>query len=79
MKNPRVALLLDLEANLITKFFYGVEQNGICGAGMVIYLHPNHKFQLRMGVGLGTSTKAELVALWGLLWFSKQKKCSFFG
>ena len=59
------------EDNQPIHLFYGVEQHGICGAGMVIYLRWNHMFKLWMGVGSGTNTREKLLALWGSLWFSK--------
>lgn len=62
------------DRSLVTGYFNGVEQKGECGARVVIKLNMNHCFRLRMAVGLGTNTKTDLVALWGLLWFALQKK-----
>ena len=36
-------------------------------------VYDSHSFKLRMGVGSGTNTFSELLALWGLLWFAKKK------
>ena len=38
----------------------------------------SHIFNPRMGVGSGTNTFAELLALWGILWFAKKKILSRF-
>lgn len=46
---------------------------GKCGAGMTLYLNDNHYFHLKLGVGVGTNTRVELIALWGFLSFSKSK------
>ena len=51
----------------MTGFFDGTEQNGCCGARMVIKLKQNHLYNLRMVVGIGSNTNVELVAMWGLL------------
>ena len=53
-------------------FFDGAQQDGLCGAGMVIRIRNNLSYRLWMGVGKGTNTKAELLALWGLLYFAKK-------
>ena len=59
---------------LVTGYFDGVEQKGLCGFGMVIKVNINHCFNLRMVVGFGTNTKAKLVALCGILYFSHYKQ-----
>lgn len=43
---------------------------------MVIYLVDSHHFYLQMGVGVGTNTIDELLALWGLHYFAKMKGLS---
>ena len=63
-----------LESDTIYGFFDGAEQDGNCGTGMILRIYDSHSFKLRMGVGSGTNTFSELLALWGLLWFAKQKK-----
>jgi len=40
---------------------------------MVLYLSPNHFFLLKLGVGLGSNTQAELMALYALLYFGRDK------
>ena len=62
-----------LDGFLVTGFFDGAKQKDCCGVGMVIKLQLNHKVLLGMVVGKGTNTKAELLALWGLLWFAQLK------
>ena len=52
-------------------FFDGAQQNGNCGAGMVLYLRKDHFVCLSMRLGSGTNTFAELLDHWVLLWFTK--------
>ena len=63
-----------LESDTIYGFFDGVEQVGNCGTGMILHIDDSHSFKLRMGVGSGTNTFAEPLALWWLLWFAKKKE-----
>ena len=65
-----------LHINLVTGFFYGAKQKAICGVGMVIKFHLKHKYLLGVGVGKGRNTKAGLLALCDLLWFSQKKNIS---
>ena len=53
--------------------FDGVELHGACGAGMVIKLAANYSVHLSMSVGKGTNNRAVLLALWGLIYFSKHR------
>ena len=66
-----------LESDTIYGFFDGAEQDGNFGTGMILRIYDSHSFKLRMGVGSGTNTFSELLALWGLLWFAKKKFSSF--
>lgn len=59
---------MDLDG--VIGFFDGAQQNGICGAGMVIRIRNSSSYRLKLGVGCGSNTKVELVALWGLLYFA---------
>ena len=43
---------------------------------MVIRLSQSLYYILKFSIGLGTNTKAELLALWGLLFFAKEKEIS---
>lgn len=52
-------------------FFDEAAQQGIYGAGMIIKLSSTHTFHLCMGVGQGSNTRSELLALWGLLRFAE--------
>ena len=54
-------------------YFAGVELHGSCGAGMVIQLEVNHSYLLCMNADKGTNTRAELLALWGLLFFARNR------
>ena len=62
-----------LESDTIYGFFDGAEQDGNCGTSMILSIDDSHSFKLRMGVGSGTNTFSELLALWGILWFAKKK------
>ena len=55
-------------------FFDGATKDGFCGVGMVIRMENSLSYKLRMDAGRGTNTKSELLVLWGLLYFSFQKK-----
>lgn len=45
-------------------FFDGATAEGKCGIGGVIYLNYDHFYTICMHGGVGTNTKAELLALW---------------
>lgn len=51
-------------------FFDVASQSRDCGAGMVLRIVVDHHFHLNMRAGRGSNTRAELVALWGLLHFA---------
>ena len=68
LRIPRYPVVLTSE---LVGFFDGVEQNGLCGVGMVIQMECNNAFWICMNVGMGSNTRAELLALWGLLYFAK--------
>ena len=46
-------------------------KNGNCRVGMVLRLKQSPVINLWMGVGDGTHTFVELLALWDLSWFAK--------
>ena len=50
-------------------YFDGAQNNGLCGAGMVLKLDEFWVFNLWMGACTGTNIRAYLLALWSLLWF----------
>lgn len=52
-------------------YFDGAAHGGFCGAGMMIRIQPDITYILGLGIGRGTNTRAELLALWGLLRFAK--------
>lgn len=70
-RQSRFAPFPSLILGAMVGFFDGTKQKRCCGAGMVILLDTHHYFRLRMGVGRGTNSRAELLALWGLLFFVK--------
>ena len=51
-------------------YFDEAAKDGMCGAGMLLCLENSSTFKLRMDAGRGCNTKAELLALWGLLYFA---------
>ena len=59
---------------MLKQNFDGAPQDGVCGIGMVLFIKQDHFINLWMRTGLGINTKAQLIALWGLLWFSR-KRC----
>ena len=48
-------------------FFDGATVDNISGSGFVIYLNEQHYFCFSIGSGLGTNTRAELLASWAVL------------
>lgn len=52
-------------------YFDGAAQGGLCGAGMVLKLIADHEYHRMFLAGVGTNTRAELLALWGLLSFAR--------
>ena len=66
-----------MEYDTIYGFFDGAEQAGNCGTGMTLRIDDSHSFKLRMGLGSGTNTFAELLALWGFYGSQKKKFSSF--
>jgi len=54
--------------------FDGPTQVGLCGCGEVLKLDRNSKYNLSWHGSSGTNTRAKIIALWGLLMFSKEKQ-----
>ena len=52
-------------------FFDGAAANGIGGAGFCLSLNESHSFEFALGAGSCTNTKAELIALWALLYITQ--------
>lgn len=46
------------------------------GGGYVLFLSSNHNFHAKMGFGLGTNNKDELLGWKNLLVFAKEKGCT---
>jgi len=63
METPRELSLLP------RAFFDGAEDNGICGCGVHIITNENYHFLIHWNGGKGSNSKAEAVALAGLLSF----------
>jgi hypothetical protein len=62
--------------DIATRFFDGSSsQNGVvCACGVVLKLLNGNVFLLGLNVGSGTNSKAELLGLWVLLFFSRVQK-----
>ena len=72
-KNPnRVRSLVLPHLDYLTPlgYFDGAEKDSVCGTGMVLKIKRDHIINMRMGVGLGTNTKAKLLTLCKILWSS---------
>lgn len=52
-------------------YFDGASQDHKCGCRFIIYIHPELSYHVHWGAGFGINTKAEVMALWGLLWSTK--------
>ena len=50
-----------------TVFFYGAATKMLGGAEAVLFINKDHYFNIRLGCGSCKNTRAELLALWGLL------------
>ena len=53
-------------------FVYGVKQEGVCGVGMLLKINSKFEFKCYMRAGRGTNSRAELLALWGILFIAKK-------
>ena len=51
-------------------FFDGVAQRNTCGCEFWIAISNELEYRIHWNAGSGTNTKAEAMALWGLLWFT---------
>jgi ribonuclease HI len=62
--------------DLAVGFFDGAsqERGEICGAGAVLKCPVLGTFRIKMNCGSGSNTKAELLALWCILYFAHFKK-----
>lgn len=59
----------DLDKSIPPGYFDGTSQGhpAWCGAGAVLLISANHLYNIRYAPGRGSNTKAELSALWALL------------
>lgn len=51
-------------------FFDGDAQGNTCACGFLIVINADLTYRMLWNCGVGSNTKAEAVALWGLLWFN---------
>lgn len=73
VKKLKFPVMPHLKENIVVAFFDGVGTNGLCGAGLLLKIKDFHCIRLWMKIGRGTNTQAELISLWGLLWFGKKR------
>ena len=73
-REPNMRTIIALaEQHGTVGYFDGAEQGGYCGAGMIIEINQTSYYSLKLSIGPGSNTKVELLALWGLLYFAKEK------
>ena len=53
-------------------FFYEATTDTAGGAGVYILISESHQLHIKMGCGISTNTRAELLELWDLLLISKE-------
>ena len=51
-------------------FFDGATTSNIGGADFTLHISSSHYFHVKLGCGVSTSRKVELMALWSLLFFA---------
>lgn len=52
-------------------FFNGVEINNICGCGAYIVIKSGYYYHFRWSGGLGSNSRAKIMALWGVIYCVK--------
>ena len=76
---PKVVITTPIfNKDMAWMFFDGAckGEEGRCGGGMVLYLNENNYFLLKLGIGIGTNTRLELLSLCGILFFAYSKGIS---
>ena len=53
-------------------FFDGATTKNLRGVGIYLLINQSHFFCIKLGCGLSTNTRVELLSLWVLLFFSKE-------
>ena len=53
-------------------FFDGAAQQQHSGCGAWLMISPTYLYKFHWFGGMGTNTRAEVLALWGLLWFFRK-------
>lgn len=51
-------------------FFIGAAQRDVCGCGFWVRISKEQEFWVHWGFGRGTNMKDEIIAVWGLLFFT---------
>ena len=56
--------------HFLVGFFDDAAQHGSCDCGVVLRLDMGKQYHLWWHSGFGSNTRANIIALWGLLWFA---------
>ena len=70
-KHKRRTIALALILDFLVGFFDGASTNRMGGRGVHLLLSQDHYFCFKLGVGLSSNTRSELLALWTLLHCAK--------
>ena len=54
----------------VVGYFDGSLVEGRCGNSMVVWINEDHCFNLWMGGGIGSNTKAKLLGIWGVIFIA---------
>lgn len=60
------------QMSYIARYFDGAAQNSCCGCGAQLKLDTRCHYKIFQNGGPGTNTRAEVLDLWGLMWFARQ-------
>ena len=58
-------------------FFDGAAADSTGGVGVCIWINEQHYFSIILGYGYNTNTRAELLALWALLYIAKDNRLPY--
>lgn len=58
------------------RYFDGASKEGNVGIGGLVFIDKNVYYELSLGGGRGSNTRAELLALWNILHFARSKQLS---
>ena len=70
---PHILIKPTEEDGVASGFFHKYSKDGLCTAGMVLKIKPDHHIHLLMGAGVGSNTKVGIISLWALLLVTRKK------